>query len=96
MTWFEALTGFAETTPDEVRGQLELDGETLTSLVNGRAMVCGRLETPSLAELRERLGGDGDGRSSLTVQEVVADVQALHADPEQANRARTSPLSRHG
>jgi hypothetical protein len=88
MTWFEALTGFAETTPDEVRGQLELDGETLTSLVNGRVMTCGRLETPSLAELRERVRSDddgGDGSAALSVQEVVADVQSLHADPQNAS-----------
>jgi len=89
MTWFEALTGFAETTPQEVRGKLKVDGATLTSLVNGRAMVCGRLETPSLAELRERLPGDGSGDESnhgnpLSVQEVVADVQALHANAQHA------------
>ncbi len=54
MTWFEALTGFPERSPKEVRENIVLDDETLTSRANGRKMVCGRLETSSLAELRER------------------------------------------
>lgn len=55
MTWFEVLTGFRETLPSQVRQNITVDGETLTSHVNGKVMVCGRLETPSLAELRERV-----------------------------------------
>ena len=84
MTWFEALTGFAESTPEQVRQKLRVDGETLTSLVNGRAMACGRLETPSLAELRQRVRTNGPDGGKLSVREVVADVQALHADASNA------------
>ncbi len=84
MTWFEALTGFAESTPEQARQKLRVDGETLTSLVNGRAMACGRLETPSLAELRQRVGTNGPDGSKLSVREVVADVQAFHADASNA------------
>jgi hypothetical protein len=47
-------------------------------------MVCGRLETPSLAELRERVRSDARGGGNLSVREVVADVQALHADVSHA------------
>jgi hypothetical protein len=83
MTWFEALTGFPETTPDEVRKQLLLDGETLKSRVNGRVMRWGRLETPSLGELRERVQSFVRENGKLTVREVVADVRDLHKD--QAN-----------
>lgn len=84
MAWFEALTGFREESPSQVRQNITLEGETLTSRVNGKKLVFGRLETPSLAELRQRLhsGGRSPGRTS--VQEVVADVQALHADPANA------------
>jgi len=83
MTWFETLTGFRETSPGEVRKNLAVDGEQLTSSVNGKVMVCGRLETPSLAELRERVGSRARG-GQLSVREVVANVQELHADMSNA------------
>lgn len=80
MTWFDELTGFRETGPDQVRQNITVSGETLTSNVNGEVMSCGRLETPTLSELRERVraGERHDGRISL--REVIANVQALHAD----------------
>ena len=84
MTWFEDLTGFRETGPDQVREQLTLDGETLTSNANGRRMVCGRLETPALSELRERVRRGERGSGKISLKEVIANVQALHADPANA------------
>ena len=84
MTWFEALTGFGETSPSEVRQNIVIEGVTLTSRVNGRVMVCGQLETPSLAELRERVRSDERGRGKISVREVVGDVQTLHADVSHA------------
>ena len=80
MTWFEVLTGFREMSPSQVRKNIIVDGETLTSHINGKVMACGRLETPSLAELRERVHTGGRGGGKISVREVVADVQALHAD----------------
>src|SRR5262245_19129827 len=83
MTWFEELTGFPEHSPDHVRENITVVGETLTSKVTGRVISCGRLETPSLLELRQRVGRDGDSEmtgSRISVHEVVADVQALHAE----------------
>ncbi len=82
--WFEELTGFREKTPEHVRRHLHLDGETLTSQVNGRRLVCGRLETPSLADLRLRADACARGGGRLMAREVVADVQALHRDPANA------------
>jgi hypothetical protein len=79
MTWFEVLTGFRETLPRQVRQNIAVDGEMLTSHVNGKVVVCGRLETPSLAELRERVRSGGRCGGNISVREVVADVQALHA-----------------
>ncbi len=88
MTWFEDLTGFPETSPSRVRENLALNGDTLTSRVNGRAMTCGRLKTPSLAELRGHVRSEARAgtseRGSMSVREVVADVQDLHADPSNA------------
>jgi hypothetical protein len=78
MTWFEKLTGFKETTPQQVRERIAADGETLR--VNGKTLRCGRLETPSLADLRRRLGAQSAGSDAVTVREVVGDVQALHLD----------------
>jgi hypothetical protein len=46
--------------------------------------VCGRLETPSLAELRERVLALGGGNGRLSVREVVGNVQALHTDESNA------------
>jgi hypothetical protein len=84
MTWFEKLTGFREESPSQVRQNMSLDGETLTSLVNSKVMVCGRLETPSLAELRDRVSSVQRGKNyvdgRLAVREVIANVQDLHLD----------------
>jgi hypothetical protein len=84
MSWFEDLTGFRETSPEQVRRNLTLDGETLLSKVNGRVMVCGRLETPALSELRERVRSGERGKGKLSVREVIANVQDLHADRSNA------------
>ena len=84
MTWFESLTGFPETSPDAVRDKLRVDGETLTSLANGKAYTCGRLETPSLGELRDRVEGSQHTPGRLSLREAVADVTALHEDTANA------------
>ncbi len=52
MMWFEELTGFVEESPEQVRANITVDGNWLTSNVNGRRLCCGNLETPSLVELR--------------------------------------------
>jgi hypothetical protein len=82
--WFETLTGFPERTPPQVRANLRLDDTTLTSRVNGRVLICGRLETPTLAELHRRVGAIAPARGSLKLHELVADVQDLHRDPVNA------------
>ena len=74
--WFADLTGFSESAAG-VREHLVVEGELLRSDVNGREMRCGKLTTPSLAELRQT-SSDRDG--PVTVREVVADARALHID----------------
>lgn len=83
--WFEELTGFSEASPGQVREKITVDGESLKSHVNGRVFACGRLETPSLADLRERVQASGYPSGSLRLREVVANVQHLHADESNAN-----------
>ena len=52
--WFENLTGFKEQSPKQVRSNIEIEGTTLRSLVNGKEFNFGYLDCPSLAELRSR------------------------------------------
>lgn len=82
--WFERLTGFAEASPQQVRANITVDGHALKSHVNGKVLVYGVLETPSLAELRERVHSDKHDPGRISVREVVADVQQLHADESNA------------
>ena len=83
MTWFETLTGFPETSPGQVRENITIQGENLTS-VNGRAMSHGWLETPSLAELRKRVRRSGHSVGRISVREVIADVRELHLNATNA------------
>jgi hypothetical protein len=85
MSWFEQLTGFREMDYDATRAQLRVEGDRLHSLANGRSWQIGRLETPSLAELRERAAPVlAATRGNLRVRNLAADAHALHARPELA------------
>ena len=85
MPWFDELTGFQETGYDTTRARLRVEGDRLRSLANGRSWRIGRLETPSLAELRERAVPALDAtRGDLRVRNLAADAHALHARPELA------------
>jgi hypothetical protein len=83
--WFEALTGFAEESPEQVRENISVDGGELISRANGRRLICGELEALSLAELRSRARSSEHSAGKTTVREVVADVQELHRDERNAN-----------
>ena len=82
--WFEELTGFTEKSPQQVRTNITVEGSTLKSLVNGKVFVCGELETPSLAELRERVRSRRSQVGRISVREIVANVQQLHTDDSNA------------
>ena len=83
--WFEDLMGFKELRYEETRANLEVVGSTLRSKVNKRPYTIGTLETPSLAELRDRAASIvGSLAGTLRVSNVVGDVGRLHRDP--ANR----------
>ena len=87
MTWFDELTGFAEESPEQVGANISIDGHILKSHVNGETLElkCGELETPSLAELRQRVQTSGYKTGAMTVREVVANVQHLHTDKANAD-----------
>ena len=78
--WFEKLTGFEEESPDQVRENISVKGNMLTSLVNGRHFICGALEIPSLSELRQRVHSISMEPGSLALSEIIADAQFLHSD----------------
>jgi hypothetical protein len=80
MMWFETLTGFRESSPRQVRENIAVDGETLKSRVNGKVMTCGRLEIPSLAQLREGVQSSPNGAGRMRLREVIGNVQGLHVD----------------
>lgn len=85
MTWFENLTGCVEESPESVRQQLTFDGGRLYSRLNDRSWLCGELETPSLAQLRERVRNISLDRRAISVREIVANVQHLHRDRANEN-----------
>lgn len=75
--------GFQEISAENVRENIALEGEFLTSAINGRSLRCGRLEIPTLQELRERIPLS-DFAGKIQVEEVVGDAMALHKDNENA------------
>jgi len=85
MTWFEKLTGFSEVSPDQVRDNLELEGEWLVSKANSRRIRCGRLDVTRIdaleADARKLAPSAGNG---LQLSESVGDVGALHEADENA------------
>lgn len=82
MDWFEELTGFAEDGYASTQQRPEVRGDRLHSRANGRHWGIGRLETPTLAELRQRAQATGGVPGRLTVQAIAADARALHAHPQ--------------
>ncbi len=81
-TWFEELTGIDERSPEQVRRELSVDGNQIVC-PSGKRVGFGTLETPRLSELQQSAKGKArPGR--IRLREVVGDVQALHADPENA------------
>uniref|UniRef100_UPI00404B0328 hypothetical protein n=1 Tax=Flavobacterium sp. TaxID=239 RepID=UPI00404B0328 len=83
--WFEQLTGFKETSPENVRNNMEVVGDKLISRVNGQKHVFGRLEIPTLAQLKAKSKKIEDYKSKIEVSEIVADVQELHCKIENTN-----------
>lgn len=79
--WFEKLTGFKEENPDQVRENLILEKDQITSKVNGKTYKCGTLEIPSLGTLKKSSTLGKVYKEKLSITEVVGNVQELHKDP---------------
>ena len=78
--WFKKLTGFSESSAQKVHENMSVDGNTLHSKVNKKTVTCGTLETPDLAELRQRASKAQKKSAPVSVRELIADVQSLHID----------------
>ncbi len=82
MHWFERLFGFVESDWEATQARFALEDTMLTSRANGRSFDAGRFETPTVAELRARVGAP-QGSPRLG-HEAIGDVLELHGAP--ANR----------
>ncbi|QDV43192.1 hypothetical protein Enr13x_30470 [Stieleria neptunia] len=79
MTWFEQLTGIKESSPDQVRSELAIDGECIVC-PNGQRHRFGTLQVPTLGELRSRVQALDPAPGRVRLSEVVGDVRQMHAD----------------
>lgn len=87
MDWFETLFGFREDA-EAVRQKLQLQGQTLHSLANGRSFGAGTLELVSLQALRARVAQrlkEGSAMAGPLKSSVVSgDVRRMHSQPAYA------------
>ncbi len=83
--WFKQLTGFTEKSPENVRKNIKLQDDKLISLVNSRQFICGKLEVPTLKQLKEQCNQIKLYNGQIKVEEIVADVQELHCKVENKN-----------
>lgn len=79
--WFKKLTGFHETSAQDIHEKILLNGEEMVFLPTEKRLNHGALETPSLRELRERTTQLPTRSAPSSVEEIVADVTKLHCDP---------------
>lgn len=80
--WFNKLMGFEEISPDHVKNNTFIDGDSIVSKINGKSYQFGDLEVPTLNELRDRSTSLNLYNNKLQISEVVGNVQNLHCDKE--------------
>ncbi len=82
--WFERITGFKEAEYRATRARLAVEDGKLVSDAHGLRYAVGRLEVPSLADLRARASALSHSRARTTLRAVIGDVRALHRDSANA------------
>jgi hypothetical protein len=80
--WFEQITGFKEAPYQQTQARLSVEDGRLVSAQSDRRCRVGRLETPTLAELRARVAAGPGIEGRLRDSVVRGDVRQLHARPE--------------
>lgn len=78
--WFERITGFPETSYEDTRQRLRVDGRWL--ICGERSYGVGTLELLTLQTLRDRVKSDGPnaGTSKPKVSITTGDVRRMHAE----------------
>lgn len=83
--WFKDLTGFQEESPENVKSNLIVENDYFISLANSKKFTFGKLEIPSLEELRNQNPQINNYNGKIRVSEIVADVKNLHNLAENEN-----------
>lgn len=83
--WFEELTGFKEESPEKVKSMLSIEGDAFISRANHQRFTFGELEISTLAQLKSKAPDKVQYTAEISVSEVVADVQQLHCDEQNAH-----------
>ncbi len=84
MDWFKRITGFQEREYDTVRANLSIVDGRLHSRHTEQTFGVGNLETPSLAELRQRAAGLASGQGRTKISCIRGDVRRLHGEGRNA------------
>jgi hypothetical protein len=80
--WFRDVFGFDEEGPEQVRQNIQVEGQYMESLVTNTRYQCGTFALRSVAELRRSLPHEfNDGVLRLAAEDVVGDVRDFHCDP---------------
>lgn len=83
--WFKDLTGFQEESPENVKSKLIFENDYFISLANSKKFTFGKLQIPTLEELRNQNPQINNYNGKIRVSEIVADVKNLHNLPENEN-----------
>jgi hypothetical protein len=83
--WFEKLTGFQEEFPENVKSKIIIESDYFVSDVNSKRFKFGKLEIPTLEQLRITNPQITNYSDKIKVCEIVADVKDLHTDIENKN-----------
>jgi len=82
--WFRNLIGFEEISPENVRKNIIIEKDKITSKVNGKSFQFGRLELSTLKTLKEKSKINLYNKE-LTIKEIVGNVQEFHCNPQNKN-----------
>lgn len=83
--WFKKLTGFEETSPQFVKENIIVEGNSLYSRANKRSFQFGSLQIPTLKTLKEEAPPSEIFKDKISISEIVANVQQLHCDSNNRN-----------
>lgn len=83
--WFEELVGFKENSHKQVRENIEIVDDKLISKINNNEFVFGKLEIPSLEELRNQSDSLEKYHSKIKISETVGNIQNIHQDDTNKN-----------